>query len=136
MSNTSYSYLAFIQPTSDADIEVLKKNLDTFYNNSNVEEKPCISLKNNKIIINFSEKYKFYIYLSEKEYVIEEAEEFAQNGGLDWADKPFDPKKLKTCRKRFDIWGEDDYDMDYFNDSLYIIEQVEKFSDVIIFYLQ
>ena len=41
-----------------------------------------------------------------------------------------------TCKKRFEIWGDEDFDMDYFNDSLYIIEQIEKFDGIIIFNLE
>ena len=135
MSNSFYSYLAFIPPTSDADIKVLKKYLDSFYTHSGIVKKPSISLKDNKITVTFDDDYKFFISLSGKEHVIEEAIEFAESGGLDWTDKPFNIEKLITCNKRFEIWAQEDYDMDYFNDSLYIIEQIEKFKDVIIFYL-
>lgn len=135
MANTFYSYLAFIQPTSDADIDVLKMNLDKFYSNQQLDAQPKISLVDDKITLTFNGKYNFYICLSDDEHIIDEAKEFAQNQEFDWADEPFDKEKLKISNKRFEVWGDDDYDMDYFNDSLFIVEQVEKFSDIIIFYL-
>lgn len=44
-----------------------------------------------------------------------------------------DKEKLKLCSKRFDISGsDDDYNMDYFNDSLFILGQIEKFNGITI----
>jgi len=135
MAKTFYSYLAYIQPTSNADIKLLKTNLDDFYSNQDNEYRPSISISNNEIKLTINRDYHFYINLSNEPHVIEEAIEFSENSKNDWAENPFDIKKLKSCNKRFEIWGEEDYDMDYFNDSLFIIEQIEKFSDIIIFHL-
>lgn len=135
MANTFYSYLAFIQPTSNADIKILKSYLDDFYSNQQKDDKPTLTLSLDEITLTFNNSYHFFICLSKEEFIIEEADEFSKDRNNDWSEKPFDKEKLKTCDKRFEIWGEEDYDMDYFNDSLFIIEQVEKFSDTIIFYL-
>ena len=135
MANTFYSYLAFIPPTSDADINILKTNLEKFYSNQKSETQPEISFVDNKVTLTFNGEYNFYICLSNDEHIIDEAKEFAQDTKLDYAEEHFDREKLIISNKRFEIWGDDDYDMDYFNDSLFIIEEVEKFSDIIIFYL-
>ncbi len=135
MANTFYSYLAFIQPTSNADINILKTNLENFYANQMLEVQPKISLVDNKITLTFKDGYSFFIFLSDEEHIITEAKEFAEETKLDWAEEPFDKEKLKTSKKRFEIWGNDDYHMNYFNDSLFIIEEIENFSDIIIFYL-
>ncbi|MGN7810310.1 hypothetical protein [Flavobacterium sp. 22076] len=129
MANSFYSYSAYISPSSNADIKVLKEFLDAFYQESDNK----ITLSDNQITITFDDEYNFYIYLAEEEHVNQEALEIADYLEEDWNETPYDKEKLKASKKRFEIWGDQDFDMDYFNDSLFIIEQVEKFNDIIIF---
>lgn len=133
MATTFYSYLAYIQPKSNGDLFLLKENLESFYDNETTAERPEITLDDNQINITFDDGYQFYIFFSEGEHVNQEAKEIAEEFELDWNETPFDKEKLKTCQKRFEVWGDDDIDMDYFNDSLFVIEQIEKFAGVIIF---
>ncbi len=129
MANSFYSYSAYISPSSNADIKVLKEFLDAFYQESDNK----ITLSDNQITITFDDEYNFYIYLAEEEHVNQEAFEIADYLEEDWNETSYDKEKLKASKKRFEIWGDPDFDMDYFNDSLFIIEQVEKFNDIIIF---
>lgn len=129
MANSFYSYSAYIPPSSNADIKVLKEFLDVFYQESDNQ----ITLSDNQITITFDDEYDFYIYLAEEEHVNQEALEIADYLEEDWNETSYDKEKLKASKKRFEIWGDPDFDMDYFNDSLFIIEQVEKFNDIIIF---
>jgi hypothetical protein len=129
MANSFYSYSAYISPSSNADIKVLKEFLDAFYQESDNK----ITLSDNQITITFDDEYNFYIYLAEEEHVNQEALEIADYLEEDWNETSYDKEKLKASKKRFEIWGDPDFDMDYFNDSLFIIEQVEKFNDIIIF---
>ncbi|WP_433812857.1 hypothetical protein [Flavobacterium johnsoniae] len=129
MANSFYSYSAYISPSSNADIKVLKEFLDAFYQESDNK----ITLSDNQITITFDDEYNFYIYLAEEEHVNQEALEIADYLEEDWNETSYDKEKLKASKKRFEIWGDSDFDMDYFNDSLFIIEQVEKFNDIIIF---
>ncbi|WP_289661844.1 hypothetical protein [Flavobacterium panacagri] len=133
MANSFYSYSAYILPSSNATITVLKEHLEEFYQNSDAGNQPEIILSNNQITIIFNDEYRFYIYLSEEKHVKDEALEITENLEEDWNEQPFDKEKLKTAQKRFEVWGDEDFDMDYFNDSLFIIDQIEKFSDIIIF---
>jgi hypothetical protein len=130
MAYTFYHYLAFIQPDSDADLTVLKNNLESFYAKSS--RRPNISQIDKVITVDF-DNYKFEISLSDGSHVIEEAAEIANDRAADYAENNFDKEKLKTSSKRFEISGEDDIDMDYFNDSLFIVEITEKFKGVIVF---
>lgn len=125
MANSFYSYSAYISPSSNADIKVLKEFLDAFYQESDNK----ITLSDNQITITFDDEYNFYIYLAEEEHVNQEALEIAGYLEEDWNETPYDKEKLKVSKKRFEVWGDSDFDMDYFNDSLFIIEQVEKFKD-------
>ncbi|WDF58430.1 hypothetical protein PQ462_17085 [Flavobacterium sp. KACC 22758] len=129
MANSFYSYSAYISPSSNADIKVLKEFLDEFYQESDNK----ITLNDNQITITFDDEYNFYIYLAEEEHVNQEALEIADYLEEDWNETPSDKEKLKASKKRFEVWGDPDFDMDYFNDSLFIIDQVEKFNDIIIF---
>ncbi|MFB9076556.1 hypothetical protein ACFFLS_25090 [Flavobacterium procerum] len=133
MANSFYSHLAFLPPSSNANLVVLKNHLETFYSRPVITDKPQIVLSEKQITITFNDGYNFYIYLSEEKHVNEEALEIAEDLEEDWNEKPFDKEKLKTAQKRFEVWGDQDFDMDYFNDSLFIIDQIEKFDDVIIF---
>ena len=133
MADSFYSYLAFIQPTSNADIIVLKRLLAEFYSTQTLEDTPIISLVDDKITLTFSDNYRFFIHLSDEIHVIVEAKEFAQENSLDWNEEPFDKKKLETSNKRFEISGDDDFDMDRFNDSLFILHVIERFTGIIIF---
>ncbi len=130
MAYTFYQYLAFIQPDSDADLTVLKTNLESFYAKTN--RRPNISQIDKTITVAF-DNYKFEIFLTDESHVIEEAAEIANDRVTDYAENSFDKEKLKTSSKRFEISGEDDFDMDYFNDSLFIVEATEKFKGVIVF---
>jgi hypothetical protein len=130
MAYTFYQYLAFIQPDSDADLTVLKNNLESFYAKSG--RRPNISQIGKVITVDF-DNYKFEISLSDGSHVIEEAVEIANDRVTDYAENNFDKEKLKTSSKRFEISGENDIDMDYFNDSLFIVETIEKFRGVIVF---
>jgi len=134
MANTFYSYLAFLQPSSNGNLLVLKQNLETFYEKQTVADKPEITLDDNLITLVFNEEYEFHVFFSDEEHVNQEAKELAEEYEFDWNENPFDKEKLKTCIKRFEVWGDDDFDMDYFNDSLFIIDEIEKFTDVIIFH--
>ncbi|GAA3777407.1 hypothetical protein [Flavobacterium ginsengiterrae] len=132
MANSFYSYSAFIAPGSNADIAILKDYLESFYSESDAEN-PQIVLDNNEIKLTFDDEYNFYIYLAEEEHINQEALEIADDLEEDWNEDIYDKEKLRASKKRFEVWGDPDFDMDYFNDSLFIIDQIEQFSDVIIF---
>lgn len=133
MAHTSYSNLAFIAPSSNADLTLLKNNLEAFYNRPVIKTKPEIVCDHHKITITFNDGYRLYIVFNDDEYVNTEAKEMADIFALDWNDNSFDKEKLKTCNKRFEVWGDSDFDMEYFNDSLFVLEEIEQFHDVVIF---
>ena len=133
MANTFYSYSAYILPSSNAEITVLKEYLDSFYHKPENIDEPKIVLNDNQITITFNDEYNFYIYLSQEKHINDEAVEIADDLETDWNENIYDKEKLKTSIKRFEVWGDPDFDMDYFNDSLFIIDQIEKFSEILIF---
>lgn len=130
MKNSFYNHLAFIYPESNVTIEDVKISLEEFYTNKKI--KPSIMQSDNDIVLKF-DNYKFHIHLSKDKHVIEEAREIAEDRNIDWADKKFDKELLKQSSSRLEIWGEEDFDMDYFNDSLLIVETIGKLDGLTIF---
>lgn len=130
MGYTFYQYLAFIQPDSDAEPGRLKLNLESFYTGG--IRPPQIILTDKLITIAF-DSYNFRIHYSDAPHVAAEAAALAEDSHADWSEKHFDKEKLKSSSKRFELSGDPDFDMDYFNDSLYIVEIIEQFNGVIVF---
>jgi hypothetical protein len=130
MSYKSYRYFALVQPDSNADITTLKENLDTFYSKSS--KKPNILLRDKEIEILF-DNFTFTISFEDSDWIIEESIEMADDFETDYNLNDIDKDKLKLCSKRFYISGSRaDANMDYFNDSLFILSQIEKFTGVTI----
>ncbi|MGO4293929.1 hypothetical protein [Chitinophaga sp. RAB17] len=133
MANSFYSYLAFILPDANANIDTLKNALTDFYSGPEIENQPTVSMNENEITVRFEDDYTFHIAFSNDAHVNVEARELAEEQALDWNEAAFDKAALARSTSRFEIWGEEDYDMDYFNDSLFIIQKIEEFNGVIIF---
>ena len=133
MANSFYSYLAFIHPDSDADIDTLKSKLTDFYALQDNSHQPEIILNGNTLSISFSDGYTFYITSVKGNVVNEEAIEMAETQKVDVGEEPFDAQKLKKCHQRFEMHGDQDFGMDYFNDSIFILEQLEDFKEIFIF---
>lgn len=132
MSYTFYSYSIYIQPDSNADLDVLKDNIEAFYSNDDIQ--PVITLAKKQLTLSFGD-YNFYITLSDAPQVMEEAAEIAAAYQTDWNEEPFDQQKLSTCNRRFELWADDDEDMDYMNDSLFILQTIESFKGVTVFHI-
>lgn len=133
MANSFYSYLAFLLPGSNANIDTLKSALTDFYAKPVIDNKPTISIEGDEISVRFEDEYTFHIAFSAEAHVNIEARELAEEQALDWNEEPFDKAALAQSVSRFEIWGEEDYDMDYFNDSLFIVQKIEEFTNIIIF---
>ncbi|MGI4869598.1 MAG: hypothetical protein ACRYFX_00295 [Janthinobacterium lividum] len=134
MGYTYYSYLAFITPDSAADLAGLQACLQALSAQLNQAPKPTLTLDGNELTVAF-EEYSFHIYYATEAHVQEEALEIAATNPdtlVDLAEQPIDPARLGTCTRRFELWGDPDPDMDYFNDSLYILEALEELEGVII----
>jgi hypothetical protein len=133
MANSFYSHLAFILPGSNANIAALKNALVDFYARPVISENPAISLDGDDISVRFADDYTFHIVFSNEAHVNTEAREVAEEQELDWNEDPFDKSALAQSVSRFEIWGDEDFDMDYFNDSLFILQKIEEFDHVVIF---
>ena len=126
MGYTYYQYFGLIPPGSNATLQGLKEKLSTFYRES--EDQFELKLEGNRLQLLLGD-YAFTIYFNDSPDVLEESVEMSQILKGD-----SDAKMLiASCMARFEMCGDEDEDMDYFNDSLYIQEEWEDFEGVITF---
>lgn len=74
------------------------------------------------------EEYYFYFLTAEGDAVAEESREIAANH----KQRP-ESAAIQNCRYRIEFYGEDDQNMDYFNDFFGLMEEVKKIRGTIIF---
>lgn len=126
MGYSFYQYFAFFTDDSDASLEALKQKLEVSY--AGLDRQPEITLAGEQLVLRFG-AYHIRVDLNQDDYVQEEANEVGDHFLQNWKEEPLDIDLLKKCRKRFEVAGEEDYDMNYFNDSLYVVEAIDSFSD-------
>lgn len=73
--------------------------------------------------------YCFYFSFIQEDWVIEESKDIAQNVGSHRADKQL----IANCKSRIEVSADDDFDMDYFNDFMMLMEVISEKEKVVIF---
>ena len=131
MGYTYYSYLAYITSDSAADLPGLHARLQASFAQLQLASEPLFTLADNELTITLT-TYHFTIHYATEAHVHEEAQEFAADSPVDLTGQPVDPARLGACTRRFELRGDPDPDMDYFNDSLTILEALEEFEGVIV----
>ena len=129
----SYTHLAFLKPGKTIELETLKSNIASRYAGTNSSISPVITEEAGMLKIALN-NYNFYITLVTASHVAVEAREIAEQFEEDWSGNPYDKEQLKQSTVRLDFYGDPDADMEYFNDSLFIIGQIEKTGNAIIFH--
>lgn len=126
MGYSFYQYFAFFNEHSDASLEALKLKLEHSY--AGLDRRPEITLQGEQLVLRFG-TYHIRVDLNREDYVQEEAQEVGDHFLQNWKEEPLNLELLKSCNQRFEVAGEEDYDMNYFNDSLYVIEAIDSFSN-------
>ncbi len=125
MAYSYYNYLILVSSESNINSENLHKACEKLLTMG------CknIETHDESFMLEFAEKYKFYLKLNRETYVAEESAEIARQ------DFVVDEKKenIASCKSRYEMSADADPNMDYFNESLFIIEIFEKFPGVFIF---
>ncbi|RXK83008.1 hypothetical protein [Filimonas effusa] len=129
----SYTHLAYLKPGKSIDLETLENNIAARYEGMKNSTKPVIVDEAGMLRISFN-SYNFYITLVSASHVAVEARETAEQVDKDWAENAYDKGALKESTIRLDFYGDADPEMEYFNDSLFILEEIEKTGDTIIFH--
>lgn len=126
MGYTYYQYFGLIPPGSNATLQGLKEKLYTFYSES--EDLFELKLEGNRLQLLLGD-YAFTIHYIDAPHVLKESVEISER-----LKGESDAKAtIASCKARFEMHGDEDEDMDYFNDSLYIQEEWEDFEGVITF---
>ena len=126
MGYNYYGYLVLIERSSEITIEALKKCfLDAYQRDS---RSVLIDHQENELIIRI-DNYSFNILLKQSPDVQKEAFELSNAYLWHHAKKA----KLAQCDICLEISGEPDPDMEYFNDSLKVIDTISVFKGTYIF---
>jgi hypothetical protein len=124
MGYTYYSYLILVTPESDLTFEKLRPACEPLL------KQGCenITVESDGLTFHFAGDYKFYLHLNAEPHVEEESVEMAAEEFV-----PQDKKAaVASCRIRYEMHADPDPDMEYFNESLYILEVLENFAGVFI----
>lgn len=129
MSHSFYNYMALLEPDSDADLNKLADRLQKRF----AASKALIQVQPGKEQLTVTiDEYVFTIYASDSAHVIAESKELADAFKEDYAGNPVERDNVASCARRFEVSGAADYEMNYFNESLFILECIETFNGVII----
>lgn len=128
MGYTYYQYLILIDAEQSFAISDLKQKLEATYANSSQEVE--IRQEGDYIEVDI-EGYVFSVNLSKEEHVLAESEELVAEAkntkGTDWE------TTISRCFQRVEMAGSPDPNMDFFNDSLYVLEAIEGMGKVYTF---
>lgn len=76
----------------------------------------------------YREEYYFYLSLVGESWVVEESREIAENNATRG-----ESVVIRECSYRVEFYGDDDLNMDYFNDYFGIMEELQKIPGIIIY---
>lgn len=98
-------------------------DLELTFNNlkNQLGQKYKLEIREDETIAHVNEKFSFYIAINEADYVEEESIQIVS----DYEGKK-DISWIKSCKKRIEFWSDNDENMDYFNEHLYIMQNWEK----------
>ncbi len=123
----SYSHFLFWDETLIEPINTIYKIIDSFYS-KHTSKNITITKELNYIEILFP-AYKFTFNLNKEKWVIEESIDIAESFGK----KRPDYYRIKNSKERIEFYGKEDFNMDFFNDYLLILENIQREMNVTIF---
>ena len=82
-----------------------------------LEKKYKLEITEHKFIAHVDEDFSFYLAINDEEYVAEEStrvvSEYKGKKDISW---------IKSSKRRIEFWSDNDKNMDYFNEHLYVIQ--------------
>src|SRR5215207_5342934 len=122
------SYTNFIFPVNGDEgfFERVRSVLLNYVNSSHA--KPKLTDNGNEIILNYN-GYEFHFTFISDDYVAEESAEIANSFARHRADK----HKIAHCKSRVEFYGDDDFFMHHFNESLFLLDAIKEAEQVVIF---
>lgn len=128
----AYTHLAFLHPEQTIAALDIKKRIDDRFASMPGDNKPLVVLTGEKLVVTFEDGYNFYIHFAADLHVSIEASEIADQFETDWSGEPLDKEVLRQSTQRIELNGDHDPDMDHFNDSLFLLEEIDAAGKVII----
>jgi hypothetical protein len=123
----SYSHFLFWDETLIDPMNSIYNSVESFYSKS-TSKNVTIIRENDRIEILFP-VYKFIFTLNKEDWVQEESKDIAETFGKNRTDY----NRISNSQKRIEFYGEEDFNMDYFNDYLLILENIQREMHVTIF---
>lgn len=111
-----YSHFLFFKKGHSV-LELIEKKLKEYLK----KRKPSIAIKSyneTRLVITFPDHYNFHFSLDNRDLVQLELKEIAEDKGIT-------NPNLLACNARVEFWGDEDLDGDFFNEHLFILEQLE-----------
>ena|SRR5215510_3775574 len=126
MSFTYYRTLALIPP----DVQIVFSDVVRTVNKTFASESTTkITATANLITLYFNDRWSFYIEWDSGRNVLEESHEIAQRFSV----SAEQAQRIASCDCRISTSADDDPNMDYFNDYIFVLETLESFEGVILF---
>lgn len=122
-----YESLVLIHPDTPATSAALAAELRRFY--QRIQASPTIvECSESSLELRFPDCV-FYITHDRSPHVVEESAEIAEEFGAETGKQD----RIAACSSRFDIHSDEDPEMNYFNDFLYVIESSQSLGEVYAF---
>jgi hypothetical protein len=118
-----YEALVLVDPQTDISVEQLVSELENFYSSS--AKRPSISRSGDLITLAWP-GYALEVGRSSLPDVLEESAELARSFAASHPEK----SRISCAKTRFELSGDEDPDMDYFNDFLFVIEALQRLGNV------
>lgn len=126
MSYTYYSYLGLIPDPTPASLTDVYERLKKAYENDKRDVE--VELGRTRVVLVIDE-WTMRIYLSDAVHIQSESRELAD----EFAKGHPKQENIAACKRRFETSADSDGNMDFFNDSLTVLEIMESFGEVYIF---
>ncbi|MFD2598442.1 hypothetical protein ACFSQ3_05705 [Sphingobacterium corticis] len=127
-----YNYLIYPDPKSEKSLTDLLADLKNhFASKKSIPNGFLITA--DKITLRYGD-YNFYIHENQHDFISEELLDLMERfDRKDFAGNDIDLVKFSKAKKRYELHGDNDFEMNYFNESLFIIEFFEKNGNYLIF---
>ncbi len=121
-----YQYFILVQEES-FQLQEIEQVLKNYYAKKGLGDKVSFHSENH-LLVDMSNDYYFHFQLEMSESVLQESKEIAESykGNKD-------KTTIASCKSRVEFWGDEDPDGDYFNDHMFILEQIMKNEKLLIY---
>lgn len=124
-----YSYQYFILLSNESyGLTDLEKRLKSFY--SAKSKSPEVYLANEaRLVVEMSKEFCFHFWYDDRSSVLDESKEIAES----YTGNKKAIELISSCKYRIEFWGDSDPGGEYFNEHLFILDEIVKIEGVFVF---